>query len=192
MIRGGDEFASTQRGNNNAYCQDNEISWLDWQHGPQQEQLRQFAAGLIRMKLEQPVFHRPTYFQGRPLRGSGVKDIYWRDPSGGEMTDEAWDTPLVRCLGVHLAGDAITDVDEHGERISGDSMFMLLNQSADAIGFTLPEQAEDMILELAFDTAEPPPEKTRYRGCNVYQLRPRSMVVFKIVKREPDETPAAG
>ncbi len=191
MIRGGDEFASTQRGNNNAYCQDNEISWLNWNHDEQQKQLRQFVARLIRMKLEQPVFHRPTYFQGRPLRGSGVKDIYWRDPSGGEMTDEAWNAPFVRCLGVHLAGDTITEVDEHGERILGDTMLLLLNQSIDTIDFTLPKHADGESWELVLDTAESPPELTRPVNREAYQLRPRSLAVFKAKKRDPAETPEA-
>jgi len=175
MIRGGDEFGHSQQGNNNGYCQDNEISWLPWEHDGWQKDLLQFVSRLIRLKHEQPVFRRPTFFQGRPLRGSGIKDIYWRDPSGREMTDEAWNAPFVRCLGVHLAGDAISEVDEHGERLSGDTMLLLLNQSVDAIPFTLPDHEPEEHWELVFDTAEPPPEQTRFSGGEAYPLRARSV-----------------
>ena len=106
------------------------------------------------------------------------------------MTDEAWNAPFVRCLGVHLAGDAITEVDERGERFVGDTMLLLLNQSLDAIAFTLPDHA-GRSWELVFDTAEPPPEITRYCSCNTYSLRPRSMALLKAIKREPAEPAVA-
>jgi isoamylase len=191
MIRGGDEFAHTQQGNNNAYCQDNEVSWLSWQHDERQAGLLQFVSRLIHLKREQPVFRRPKFFQGRPLRGSGVQDIYWRDPSGREMTDEAWNAPFVRCLGVHLAGDAISELDEHGERISGDTMLLLLNQSVDTIPFTLPEHQADERWDLVFDTAEPPPAEKRFCGGRAYSLRGRSMAGLRLQKREPSESQVA-
>ncbi len=149
----------------------------------------QFVARLIRLKREQPVFHRPTFFQGRPLRGSGIQDIYWRDPSGREMTDEAWNAPFVRCLGVHLAGDAITEVDEHGERLSGDTMLLLLNQSIEAIPFTLPEHKPEEYWELIFDTAEPPPEQSHFSGGQAYPLRPRSMAGLRLHPPAPAAAP---
>ena len=185
MIRGGDEFAATQQGNNNAYCQDNEISWLSWQHGEPQKALTQFVSRLIHLKREQPVFHRPKFFQGRPLRGSDVKDIYWRDPSGKEMPDEAWNAAAVRCVGMHLAGDTITEMDDRGERLSGDTMLLLLNQSIEAIPFTLPEHKPDEHWELVFDTAEPPPEQSHFSAGQQYPLRPRSMALLRIQKSPP-------
>ena len=188
MIRSGDEFAHTQRGNNNAYCQDNQISWLSWDRDERQNALLEFFRRLIRLKREQPVFHRPKFFQGRPLRGSGVQDIYWRDPSGREMTDEAWNAPFVRCLGVHLAGDAITEVDDHGERLAGDTMLLLLNQSVDTVPFTLPEHKPGESWELLFDTAEPPPPQSRFAGGQPYSLRGRSMAGLQLQKSQPQDS----
>ncbi len=188
MIRSGDEFAHTQRGNNNAYCQDNQLSWLPWQHEQRQENLLQFVSRLIRVRREQPAFRRPTFFQGRPLRGSGVQDIYWRDPSGREMTDEAWNAPFVRCLGVHLAGDAISEVDDRGERLAGHAMLVLLNQSVDTVPFTLPEHKPGESWELVFDTAEPPPPQSRFAGGQPYSLRGRSMAGLQLQKSQPQDT----
>ena len=188
MIRSGDEFAHTQRGNNNAYCQDNQLSWLSWNRDERQNALLEFFRRLIRLKREQPVFHRPKFFQGRPLRGSGVQDIYWRDPSGREMTDEAWNAPFVRCLGVHLAGDAITEVDDHGERLAGDTMLLLLNQSVDTVPFTLPEHKPGECWELLFDTAEPPPQQARFAGGQPYSLRGRSMAGLQLQKSQPQDS----
>ncbi len=188
MIRGGDEFAQTQGGNNNAYCQDNQLSWLSWQHDARQKELLAFVSRLVRLKREQPVFHRPNFFQGRPLRGSGVKDIYWLDPSGREMTDEAWNASAVRCLGVHLAGDAISEVDEHGERLAGDTMLLLLNQSVDAVPFTLPGLQAQEQWELVFDTAQPAAQEACFCGGQTYPLRGRSMAGLRLRKAAPEHS----
>ena len=190
MIRGGDEFAHTQQGNNNGYCQDNEISWLAWKHDERQKKLFEFVSRLIHLKREQPVFSRPKFFQGRPLRGSDVKDIYWRDSSGREMSDEAWHSPYARCFQVHLAGDAIPQMDEHGETLFGDTMLLLFNQTPDAVPFTLPEHKPDERWELIFDTAEPPPGASHFTNAQPYPLRGRSIAVFRIQKTEVP--PAAG
>src|SRR5690606_5224779 len=90
MIRGGDEAGATQRGNNNAYCQDNEISWLPWSHDVHAARLADFTGRLIRFRLEHPIFHNSSFFRGRPLRGSGMKDLTWFNADGSEMDDEAW------------------------------------------------------------------------------------------------------
>jgi glycogen operon protein len=105
MICAGDEISRTQRGNNNAYCQDNKVSWLNWNLTEQQIKLFDFVKTLIRIRAEQPVLRRRQFFQGRPIRGSEVKDVAWLDPSGREMPDEAWASGFVRCLGMLLAGD---------------------------------------------------------------------------------------
>jgi glycogen operon protein len=119
MISGGDEMSRTQRGNNNAYCQDNELSWTPWDLTPSQREFLEFTQRLVHLRRQQPVLTRRKYFQGRSIRGAGVKDIYWLDPSGREMTDEAWTAPFVRSLGVLMVGDAIDDVDERGRRVTG-------------------------------------------------------------------------
>src|SRR3712207_6283901 len=107
MITAGDEWARTQNGNNNAYCQDNEISWLEWEHTEEQNQLFEFTRRLIQLRREHPVFRRPKFFQGRRIRGSEIKDVMWFNPGGNEMSDEEWASPFVRCLGMLLSGDTI-------------------------------------------------------------------------------------
>src|SRR5690606_30599743 len=114
MLLAGDELGRTQHGNNNAYCQDNEISWIDWQLNGDDQALCRFVQQLIRLRREHAVFTRRTFFQGRTIGGSGVKDICWLAPDGREMTDEEWTAPLARCLGVYYAGDAINERDRRG------------------------------------------------------------------------------
>ena len=99
MICGGDEIGRTQRGNNNAYCQDNELSWYDWKLDRSARELLAFVQRLIQLRREHPVLRRRRFFQGRRIRGSEVKDLAWFRPDGKEMTDEDWNKGYVRCLG---------------------------------------------------------------------------------------------
>jgi pullulanase/glycogen debranching enzyme len=105
MLLAGDEMGRTQRGNNNAYCQDNEISWLNWGTQREDRDLLQFVQRLIALRREHPVLRRGEFFQGRPVRANGVKDIMWFSPEGREMNAEAWRQPHARCLGIQLAGN---------------------------------------------------------------------------------------
>jgi glycogen operon protein len=188
MIRHGDEFSHTQKGNNNSYCQDNEISWLNWEHDDEQKRLLHFVSQLIQLKRNEPVFRRPKFFQGRPLRGQGVQDIYWREPSGQEMTEEAWNSGTVGCVGVHLAGDAIADIDERGEQLRGDTMLVLLNQEHTGVEFTLPAHKPDEYWELVFDTSEPPQHEMKMHGGEAYMLDGRTTALFRI-RKNPTENP---
>ena len=138
MLCGGDEYGRTQRGNNNAYCQDNEISWTTWERTPDQERQAEFVAGLAKLREKHPIFRRPKFFQGRKLRGSDVKDILWLNPGGTEMNDEEWDTHFVKSVGVLLNGDAIDVHDWHGNPIRDDTFLLLLNASHDPVDFVLP------------------------------------------------------
>ena len=122
MLSGGDEVGRTQLGNNNAYCQDNEISWTPWELDAEQRDFLEFTRRLIRVWRDHPVLRRRKFFQGRRIRGADVIDIAWIDPSGREMTDETWNSPDVRCLGVRLNGDAIDEVNERGQRIVGETL----------------------------------------------------------------------
>ncbi len=115
MLCGGDEAGRTQSGNNNAYCQDNEISWLHWDLTADQKKFREFVRRVIALRMEHPVFKRRKFFQGRALRGSGVKDISFFEPNGEEMADAAWNSAFVKCLGIRLAGDALGGIDVKGE-----------------------------------------------------------------------------
>jgi glycogen operon protein len=137
MLLGGDEIGRTQRGNNNGYCQDNEISWYDWDSAD--EDLLQFTRRLIRLRQRHPVFCRRRWFQGRPIHGSGVSDIGWFTPGGTEMSDEDWKAGFAKSLGVFLNGEAIPSTDERGERVLDDTFYVMFNSHHEAVTFTLPE-----------------------------------------------------
>ena len=153
MISHGDELGRTQRGNNNAYCQDNELSWIDWELSDEQKALVDFVRGLVHLRLSQPALRRRKYFQGRDIRGG--KDVAWLAPDGQEMTDAAWTADFARSLGMLLSGTAIEEVDERGEPITGDSLLILLNAHSDAVPFLLPTLEPNQEWQRIFDTAFP-------------------------------------
>ena len=186
MISGGDELGRSQLGNNNAYCQDNEISWTSWENTPERRDFLDFTRRVIRIWKEHPVLRRRKFFQGRRIRGADVIDIAWLDPSGREMTDATWGSPDVRCLGVRLNGDAIHEVDERGERIIGDTLLLMLNAGEQPIAFTLPATALEERWETLIDTADPWAPPRRLRAGGRYELLPRSMAVLKLNCRKED------
>ncbi|HLT15935.1 MAG TPA: hypothetical protein VK007_04470, partial [Acidimicrobiales bacterium] len=121
---------------NNAYCQDNEISWHDWEHVD--EDLLEFTKRLIRLRHDHPTFRRRRYFQGQPIRGT--LDLGWCTPDGSEMTDEDWSTSHARAVGSFINGRSITEVDPRGRRIVDDSFLVLFNAHHEPIEWTLPSQ----------------------------------------------------
>jgi isoamylase len=186
MISGGDEIGRTQLGNNNAYCQDNEISWTSWENTPERRDFLDFTRRVIRVWKEHAVLRRRKFFQGRRIRGADVLDIAWLDPSGREMTDSTWSSPDVRCLGVRLNGDAIHEVDERGARIIGDTLLLMLNAAEQPVAFTLPATAPEERWETLLDTADPWAPPRRLRAGGRYELLPRSMAVLKLNCRKDD------
>jgi len=152
MLCGGDEIGRTQQGNNNAYCQDNEISWYDWEHAD--STLLGFARDLIRLRSSHPVFTRRRWFQGRPFRGSEVSDIGWFTPAGAEMTEDDWKAGFAKSLGVFLNGNAIPTRDEQGRRVKDDSFYMIFNAHSEQVEFALPESKWGESWTIAFDTGE--------------------------------------
>jgi glycogen operon protein len=141
MICGGDEYGRTQRGNNNAYCQDNELSWFSWKRTPDEEIQTEFTARLIALRREHPIFRRPKFFLGRKVRGADVKDILWLNPAGQEMNDDEWGTHFVKTLGVQLSGDALDVRNWDGEPITDDTFLMLFNAAHEPVEFALPGAA---------------------------------------------------
>jgi len=186
MLSGGDELGRTQRGNNNAYCQDNELSWTDWTLTPERREFLEFTRRLIQIWKDQPVLRRRKFFQGRRIRGVGVQDIAWLDPEGTEMTDAMWSSPDVRAIGVRLNGDAIQEVDERGRRIGGDTLLLLLNADELAVTFTLPPAAPIERWDTLFDTADPWEPPRRLRGGDRYELPGRAMAALKLTTRRED------
>src|SRR3954453_23362717 len=191
MISGGDELGRTQRGNNNAYCQDNEISWVEWEPTPERQEALDFPKRLIRLWKDHPVLRRRKFFQGRRIRGAEVQDIAWLDPTRAEMTDEMWNSPDVRVLGVRLNGDAIQEVNERGERIAGDTLLLMLNAGAEPISFVLPATSPIERWETLIDTADPFEASRRLRASDRYVVHPRSMAVLKLNNRKEDLRRAA-
>jgi len=182
MIYGGDEMGRTQNGNNNAYCQDNDISWFDWDLSDEDRHFLEFTRMLIALRQKHPVLRRQRYFQGRPLRGEGVKDLAWFDPSGVEMTDAMWAAPHVRALGVLLSGVAMDEVDRRGEPIVDDTLLVLLNADAAPLPFTLPKLASGLAWNRVFDTGiEHQPVAPAERGT--YPVAGRSVVALRADER---------
>jgi glycogen operon protein len=189
MLCGGDELSHAQRGNNNAYCQDNEMTWLNWELDEEQQAFLDFVRQATLLWRTQPVFQRRRFFQGRGIRGSEVKDISWFDPSGHEMSDESWNAGFVRCLGVRLAGDLIGDFDERGEPIVGETLLVLLNAHHESIAFTLPATRDEHVWERVLDTAERAAAAGRLEQGETYTLEGRSLSIFRIRMRQETDAP---
>ncbi|MCE9607097.1 MAG: glycogen debranching protein GlgX [Planctomycetia bacterium] len=194
MILGGDELGHTQNGNNNTYCHDSELTWLKWDLNDEQTEFLNFVRSVVRIWQEQPVFQRRNFFLGRSIRDSEVKDISWLEPSGEEMTDEAWNAGFARCLGMRLAGDIIGDVDDRGDPIVGDTLLVLLNAHHEAIPFHLPLTKGKTPWEPLLDTARPDGNLEDLPDGGEYQLAGRSMAVFltklstEIIPEESERT----
>jgi glycogen operon protein len=187
MLQGGDEMGRTQRGNNNAYCQDNEISWLDWDLDEPREQLLEFTRLMTRLFHEHPVLRRRKFFQGRRIRGSEIRDLVWFRADGEEMTEDDWNDPAARSIALRLAGDAIDELDRYGNRIADDTLLILMSAEPEALTFALPPHPGGVEWELMLDTRAPtgtPESPVTLRGADVYSLEARSLAVFRLRKEE--------
>jgi glycogen operon protein len=153
MLCGGDEIARTQRGNNNAYCQDNETSWFDWAPTGPQRRLLDFTRALIRLRHEHAELRRRKFFQGRPLCRADMKDLTWIRPDGVEMGEAEWRESTRGAFGMRLCGEAMDDVDERGEPITDDTLLILLNAHAEPVSFVLPDAHSGSEWETLVDTA---------------------------------------
>ncbi len=181
MICGGDEMGRTQGGNNNAYCQDNEISWLHWDLDERDQDLLEFTRHVARLRREHPVFRRRHFFQGRQIRGSEMEDITWLRPDGEEMGDEEWTRPLVRSFGMLLAGDAMLEWDDEGERVYDDTFLLLFNGAPENLSFTLPEIPRPACWEVMLDTSRPAAEQEgrKLQPGSQMELEGRSTAVLR-------------
>ncbi len=154
MLLGGDEIGRTQHGNNNAYCQDNELTWLDWERAD--TDLLEFTRAMIELRMSHPVFRRRRFFDGEPTdEGQDLADIGWFDPSGSAMTHDDWVQPLNRAIMVFLNGDGLTSASMRGEPIVDDSFLILLNANAVPVRFTVPPELSDRFWRVEMDTADP-------------------------------------
>jgi glycogen operon protein len=187
MLLHGDELGRTQQGNNNAYCQDSEISWVNWDQLQNNNELLVFTRRLIALRQNHPVFRRRNFFQGRAIKGAGIKDILWLRPDGREMTDEEWNQEHARTLGVFLSGSAVDEIDERGQLITDENFLLLLNANHEQVPFSLPTLASGMTWVALVDTfcncSRAP--GTTYDAMMTYPLQPRSLAL--LVERQYDQ-----
>lgn len=180
MLVAGDEMGRTQQGNNNAYAQDNELSWLDWNLKPEDRDFLAFVRGVIALRRAHRIFRRRTYFRphGAP---NGEKNILWFTPEGLEMSDTEWNQGFAHCLGMYLAGDAIGEVDAAGEPVRDANFLLLINAYHEAVPFQIPGFQGNKRWQVAIDTNDPEnrhAEKHYARGC-VFPLPGRSLVLLR-------------
>jgi len=190
MLLAGDELSHTQQGNNNTYCQDNDLTWLPWELTDAQRAFGDFVRQVLDIRRSQPVFQRRQFFQGRPIYGQNVQDITWFDPSGQEMSADAWQTGYARCLGVELPGDLIGDSDERGEPLWGDSILLLMNAHYEAMPFTIPTRGGGEPWERLLDTADPSAASMVCPAGQPYTLQGRFMVVLRTAAPSQEARPS--
>jgi glycogen operon protein len=181
MLLHGDELGRTQGGNNNAYCQDNEITWVDWDHAD--DELIDFTTQVSRLRREHPVFRRRRFFDGRPVRrgsSGGLPDIGWFAPDGKEMSEEDWEAGFGKSVAVYLNGQGIPDRDNRGERITDDSFMLFFNAHDGSIEFTLPTVDYASKWEVVLDTATPQlTEPPTVEAQGMLTIEPRSLLVLR-------------
>ncbi|MHB8618328.1 MAG: glycogen debranching protein GlgX [Chloroflexota bacterium] len=181
MLLGGDEIGRTQRGNNNAYCQDSEISWFDWEAADQD--LLDFTEKLVQFRREHPVFRRRRWFQDRPIWGDEVAEIGWFKPDGEAMGSDDWQQGFAKALAVYLNGQAIPTMDARGEPVMDDSFYLLFNANPERISFRLPVAPWSRRWARVLDTTTPQPAAPpkQYKGGARVQVEGRSLLVLEAV-----------
>jgi glycogen operon protein len=183
MICHGDELGRTQQGNNNGYCQDNELTWIDWDKAD--ENLIEFTEKLAALRHDHPIFRRRRFFDGRPTRrGAGLPDIEWFRPDGSEMTEEDWDSGFGRSIAVYLNGQGIPDRDARGERVVDDSFFLAFSAHDAPIDFTVPASEYAEAWQVVADTMQSgaEDEPTVVKAGQAVTVGPRAVVVLQRVE----------
>ena len=175
MISHGDELGRTQRGNNNSYCQDGELSWLSWEMTQEKRELLGFFRKVFRIRAKNPVFRRRRFFAGDPVTDEGLKDVHWLRPDGHEMTTADWQQTKNRVLGMLIHGQASDEVDERGRPNQGQTLLLLLNASARARQFALPVLPEAGRWQEIVNTAQP---THRVPRGSTLQLPPHTLVLL--------------
>ncbi|MDT8431500.1 MAG: glycogen debranching protein GlgX [Bacteroidales bacterium] len=182
MISHGDEYGRSQLGNNNAYCQDNTIAWMNWNWTKEQQQLVEFTRRIIAIRKEHPVTHRRRYFKNRQIQGEGIKDIRWLNTDGIDMSREEWETSFIRCMGMLLNGELMQEMDEYGNNLRADILLILVNSYWEPISFTLPHEVVGAQWKVLVDTDRDDRAAQEEVVQNVYQIQARSLVLLKNLK----------
>ena len=179
MLSHGDEIGRTQRGNNNAYCHDDETTWVHWDVDPRAEELLAFTRELFLLRRNHPVLRRRSFFRGAPIGGDGSKDVTWLRPDGRELTEEDWRREDTYALGMLLRGEASDEIDDHGRPVAGETLLLLLNGGPEVCAFTLPPMGTWRAL---VNTASP---GKRQRSTGTCELRRYSLVLLRLVSAGP-------
>lgn len=182
MISGGDELGKTQSGNNNAYCQDNELNWLNWMLDYDQHQFLRFVRRVIQLRKSEAVFQRRQFFTGDIDPRTGIRDLQWHHPEGHELTAEEWNDPNTLALAVCFAGDGITELDQKGQPIRGNSVMIVLNAGSEPVQFKLPEREACHRWMLLMETTDGEFHEfpVWYDGGSTFETEPYSLSVFKL------------
>jgi len=180
MLRMGDEFGQTQQGNNNAYCQDNDLSWMSWAPEGLLGEHLDLVARLVELRRTHPVFRQRAFFQGRAVAGEGVKDLAWFTPEGVEMNDADWASTTARTLGMYLSGDGIRTRGPRGERITDRSFLLLLHAGADPVEFRLPGPPWAEGYSVVVDTAAPSDLSRDLKAGDDIGLVARSLALLQV------------
>ena len=185
MLVMGDEMGRSQGGNNNAYCQDNKVAWLDWDLPEENEALLDFTRQLIDFRRKHPVFRRRKWFQGRAIHGSGVHDIGWFNPDGTQMTEEQWNEGFTKAIGVFMNGEEIATPGPRGERIMDDSFLWFFNAHHEMLEFAIPKGLQNWEWLTIIDTTKPRfvQRGKRYIDDKPILVEARSLVVLQRLGR---------
>ena len=194
MILHGDEVGRTQRGNNNVYCQDSDLSWMSWEWGPAERQMLEWTRRLTRFRRAHPVLRRRKFFQGRPVRGETTRDIVWYSPDGSEMSEAAWHDPERRTLGMWLAGDAPDLTHPSLEPVNANTVLILVNAGFEDVDFRLPVVPRPHRWSLSFDSSRPEQLEGRVQlgGRRLYRLAGRSICALVHPSVTAEDAPGNG
>jgi len=182
MLLYGDEFGRTQDGNNNAYCQDNEISWVAWSFSVQHDVQLNFTRQLSQLRKKHPVLRRRRFFDGKPVHvaGEALRDIAWFTPAGTEMNEQDWETGYAKSVAVFLNGEAIGYPDQRGQDVIDDSFLLLFNAAENTIEFTMPDADYGERWEIVIDTSSPlEVERASLKASTSIDVEPRALMVLR-------------
>jgi isoamylase len=185
MLLSGDEIGRSQRGNNNAYCQDNALSWTDWTLDPPREALLVFTQRLVALRRAHPVFRRRDFFRGRAVAPGGVADIVWLKPDGSEMDEPAWRDPHTHALAAFLSGDGLDEADAHGRRVVDDSFVLLFNAGPEPVDFTLGTLPVAWPGELLVDTGRADDSVAAVSAATPCTLAGRALALIRFPRGRP-------
>jgi glycogen operon protein len=177
MLVAGDEFGRTQQGNNNAYCQDNEISWLHWDKAD--SEFLEFTRNIIKLRKNHPSFCRRRWFQGQPIKGVGLEDIAWFLPDGSEMSEEHWNNDFAKSLAIFLNGRGLHAVGPKGQNIMDDSFYLIFNAHHEPLDFKLPVSKYGKSWDLVLDTSKSVAEELKFDAGAELTAEGRSIIILK-------------